>query len=74
MVLKFQGHMSMLCTLIKEMGAPSEQTPSHLTLDSTEIGDYDIFIDKGHHTKVNAPSGYKKISVNFVIDEKHYCS
>jgi hypothetical protein len=42
-----------------------------ITLDSTEIGDYDTFIDKVHHTKANASSGYKKNRVHFVIDVKH---
>jgi hypothetical protein len=42
-----------------------------ITLDLTEIGDYDMFIDKGHHTKASAPYGYKKIIVHFVIDVKH---
>jgi hypothetical protein len=42
-----------------------------ITLDLAEIGDYDTFIDKGHHTKANAPSGCKKIRVHFVIDVKH---
>jgi hypothetical protein len=36
-----------------------------ITLELTQIG------DKGHHTKVNAPSGYKKTRVHFVIDVKH---
>jgi Reverse transcriptase (RNA-dependent DNA polymerase) len=42
-----------------------------ITLKLTQIGDYDMFIDKGHHTKVNAPSGYKMIRVHFVFDVKH---
>jgi hypothetical protein len=42
-----------------------------ITLELTKIGDYNTFSDKGHHTKANEPSGYKKIRVNFVIDVKH---
>jgi hypothetical protein len=34
------------------------------TLELTQIDDYDTFIDKGHHTKVKAPIGYKKIRVH----------
>jgi hypothetical protein len=30
------------------------------TLELTEIDDYSMFIDKGHHTKVKSPEGYKK--------------
>jgi Reverse transcriptase (RNA-dependent DNA polymerase) len=42
-----------------------------ITLEFARIGDYNTFIDKGHHTKVNTPSGYKKIRVHFVFDVKH---
>jgi Reverse transcriptase (RNA-dependent DNA polymerase) len=42
-----------------------------ITLELTQIGDFNTFIDKSHHTKVNAPSGYKKIKVHFVFDVKH---
>jgi hypothetical protein len=42
-----------------------------ITLELAQIGDYNTFIDKGYHTKVNAPSGYKNIRVLFVIDVKH---
>jgi Reverse transcriptase (RNA-dependent DNA polymerase) len=35
------------------------------------IDDYDTFIDKGHHTKVKAPIGYKKIRVHLIFDVKH---
>jgi Reverse transcriptase (RNA-dependent DNA polymerase) len=42
-----------------------------IKLEFTQIGDYDTFIDKGHHTKVNAPSVYKKIRVHFVFDVRH---
>jgi hypothetical protein len=37
-------------------------------LEFTYVNDYDIFTDKGHHTKVNSPSGYKNITVHFVFD------
>jgi hypothetical protein len=36
-----------------------------------QIDEYITFIDKGHHTKVNPPSGYKKIRVHLVYDIKH---
>jgi hypothetical protein len=41
------------------------------TLELTQIDDYDTFIDKGHHTKVKAPDGYKKIRVHLIFDVKH---
>jgi hypothetical protein len=41
------------------------------TLELTEIDYYDTFIDKGHHTKVKAPDGYKKIQVHLIFDVKH---
>ena len=40
-------------------------------LEIKQIIDYKTFIDHGHHTKVTAPSGYKKIRVHFVFDVKH---
>jgi hypothetical protein len=40
-------------------------------LELTQIDDYDTFIDKGHHTKVKAPIGYKKIRVHLIYDVKH---
>jgi Reverse transcriptase (RNA-dependent DNA polymerase) len=42
-----------------------------ITLEFTRIGDFDTFIDQGHHKKVNAPSGYKKIGVYFIFDVKN---
>jgi Reverse transcriptase (RNA-dependent DNA polymerase) len=42
-----------------------------ITLELTQIGDYDTFIDNGHYTKLNVPSGCKNIRVHFVIDVKH---
>jgi hypothetical protein len=42
------------------------------TLEYTHIDDYNTFLmDKGHHTKVNAPSGHNKIRVHLIIDVKH---
>jgi hypothetical protein len=32
-----------------------------ITLELTQIDDYDSFINKGHYTKVKAPDGFKKI-------------
>jgi Reverse transcriptase (RNA-dependent DNA polymerase) len=40
-------------------------------LELTQIDDYVTFIDKGHHTKVKAPIGYKKIQVYLIYDVKH---
>jgi Reverse transcriptase (RNA-dependent DNA polymerase) len=40
-------------------------------LELTQIDDYDTFIDKGHHTKVKPPDGYKKIRVHLICDVKH---
>jgi hypothetical protein len=41
------------------------------TLELTQIDDYDTFIDKGHHTKANAPIGHQKIQVHLIFDVKH---
>jgi hypothetical protein len=41
------------------------------TLEITQIDDYSTFIDRGHHTKVKTPMGYKKIWVHLIIDVKH---
>jgi hypothetical protein len=40
-------------------------------LELTQIDDYVTFIDKGLHTKVKAPIGYKKIRVHLIHDVKH---
>jgi hypothetical protein len=40
-------------------------------LELGQIDEYTTFIDKGHHTKVNPPSGFKKIRVHLVFDVKH---
>jgi hypothetical protein len=40
-------------------------------LELSQINEYEVFIDKGHHTKAKIPSGYKKIRVHFVFDVKH---
>jgi hypothetical protein len=40
-------------------------------LKPTQIDDYRAFIAKGHHTKVKAPLGYKKIRVYLSFDVKH---
>jgi Reverse transcriptase (RNA-dependent DNA polymerase) len=40
-------------------------------LELTQIDDYVTLIDKGHHTKVKAPIGYKKIRVHLIYDVKH---
>ena len=42
-----------------------------IALELVQIDDYDTFIDKGHHTKVTAPTGYKKIRVHLIFDVKH---
>ena len=38
-----------------------------------QIKEYDTFIDKGHHTKIAPPNGYKKLRVHLVFDVKHDC-
>jgi hypothetical protein len=40
------------------------------TLELTQIDNYTTFIDKGHHTKVKPPEGYKKIRVHLIFDIK----
>jgi Reverse transcriptase (RNA-dependent DNA polymerase) len=40
-------------------------------LELTQIDDYDTFIEKGHHTKVKTPIGYKKFQVHLIFDVKH---
>jgi hypothetical protein len=40
-------------------------------LELSQINEYEVFIDSGHHTKAKIPSGYKKIRVHFVFDVKH---
>jgi hypothetical protein len=40
-------------------------------LELTQIDDYFTFIDKGHHTKIKAPMGNKKIRVHLIYDVKH---
>jgi hypothetical protein len=42
-----------------------------MVLDLGQIDEYTTFIDKGHRTKVNPPSGFKKIRVHLVFDVKH---
>jgi hypothetical protein len=43
------------------------------TLELTQIDDYDMFIDKGHHTKTKPPDGYNKIRVHLIFYFKHDC-
>jgi hypothetical protein len=45
--------------------------PDATVLVLTQIDDYVTFIAKGHHTKVKAPIGYKKIRVHLIYDFKH---
>ena len=40
-------------------------------LELKQIDEYDTFIDKGHHTKINSPSEYNKIRVHLIFDVKH---
>jgi hypothetical protein len=40
-------------------------------LELNQIDEYVTFIDKGHHSKISPPSGYKKIRVHLVYDVKH---
>jgi hypothetical protein len=67
MDLKFQGHMNRPSNWTREMVAPNGAA----TLELTQIDDYDTFIDKGHHLKVEPPAGYKKIRVHLIFDVKH---
>jgi Reverse transcriptase (RNA-dependent DNA polymerase) len=66
MVLKSQRHVNKLFTLTRGMGTPYGRMQQ--TLELTQIDDYDTFIDKGYHTKANAPTRHKKIRV---FDVKH---
>jgi hypothetical protein len=36
-----------------------------------QINEYVTFIDKGHHSKVTLPTGFKRIRVHIVYDVKH---
>jgi hypothetical protein len=38
-----------------------------MALELGQIDEYVTFIDKGHHTKVNPPSGFEKIRVHLVF-------
>jgi hypothetical protein len=42
-----------------------------VALELQQIYDYQTFEDKGHHTKVVPPNGYKNLRVHFVFDVKH---
>jgi hypothetical protein len=63
MALKSPGHMH----LDKRNG--NTKWADTATLELTQIDDYHTFIDKGHHTKVKAPAGYRK--VHLIFDVKH---
>jgi Reverse transcriptase (RNA-dependent DNA polymerase) len=41
-----------------------------MALELDQINEYTNFIDKDHHTKVDPPSGFKKIRVHLVFDVK----
>jgi hypothetical protein len=66
MVLNFLGVMNKLNDLTRETGTPNGETQQ-----LGQIDEYTTFIDKCHHTKVNPPSGFKKIRVHLVFDVKH---
>jgi Reverse transcriptase (RNA-dependent DNA polymerase) len=40
-------------------------------LELNQINEYVTFIDKGHHSKVTPPTGFKRIRVTIVYDIKH---
>jgi hypothetical protein len=40
-------------------------------LEFSQIDEYVTFIDKGHHTKVSPPNGFKKIRAHLVFDVMH---
>jgi Reverse transcriptase (RNA-dependent DNA polymerase) len=40
-------------------------------LELKQIDEYVTYIDKGHHSKVTPPTGFKKIRVHIVYDVKH---
>jgi Reverse transcriptase (RNA-dependent DNA polymerase) len=61
----FLGHTNKPNILIKEIGTP------YGVLEFDHIDEYIAFINKGHHTKVNAPSGYKKVIEHLIYDVKH---
>jgi len=42
-----------------------------IDLEMVQIDEYTTFKDLGHKSKVQAPSGYKRISVHLVFDVKH---
>jgi hypothetical protein len=42
-----------------------------VVLELQQIYDYQTFEDKGNHTKVIPPTGYKKICFHFVFEVKH---
>jgi len=46
-----------------------------IDLEMVQIDEYTTFKDLGHKSKVQPPSGYKRISVHLVFDVKHdgYC-
>jgi hypothetical protein len=41
------------------------------SIELGQIDEYVTFINKGHHTKVSPPNGFKKIRVHLVFDIKH---
>ena len=59
----------MLCILTRKNKNTMWKDASDLEIK--QIFEYKTFVDKGHHTKSNAPVGYKKIRVHFVFDVKH---
>jgi hypothetical protein len=40
-------------------------------LELNQIDEYITFTDKGHHSNVTLPAGYKRIRVHIVYDVKH---
>jgi hypothetical protein len=69
MDLRCPGHMNQPFVWDKRNG--NTLWADAATLELTQIDDYDTFIDKGHHSKVKAPAGYKKIRVHQIFNVKH---
>jgi hypothetical protein len=57
----------------KQLGQKNGNTKwiDTMALELGQIDEYTTFLDKGHHTKVNPPSGFRKIRVHLVFDVKH---
>jgi hypothetical protein len=66
MVMKFLGLMNKLAKGLDQKNV-STKWGDAMVLELGQIDEYTTFIDKGHQTKVNPPSGFKKIRVHLVF-------